>query len=75
MVNSLELFRRAASLYRDAVLMRMVELNKKIMVMPKGYIKASCEQDIERAKCKARIHDYHSAEEYLDLVQARLDRS
>jgi hypothetical protein len=75
MTNSQELFRRAASIYRDAVLLRKQETIKAVAKVPKGYVKASCEAEIERVAGDCRSHNYGSANERLDLVQTCLERN
>ena len=74
MVNSQELFRRAAALHREAVLLRKQEYIKAVAKVPLGYVKASCEAEIERISQDCRHHNYGLANERLDLVQACLER-
>ena len=74
MTNSQELFRRAAALFREAVLLRKQEYIKAVASVPKGYVKASCEAELERVANDCRSHNYGLANERLDLVQACLER-
>jgi hypothetical protein len=74
MTNSQELFRRAAALFREAVLLRKQEYIKAVQKVPKGCVKASCEQELERVAGDCRNHNYGLANERLDMVQAWLER-
>lgn len=75
MTNSQELFRRAASIYREAVLLRKQEYIRQVAKVPKGYVKASCEQELEHCSQDCRNHNYGTADQRLDLVQACLERN